>query len=147
MAISRADKITQQNQPSQFQAQQKKYTDFTVNLDVHPDTGDLFRITDVNAIKRSLKNIMLTNYYERPFQPKLATNINGMLFENIGADTLSLLSDTITYAINKYEPRVNILTLNATANNDADSVAINLVFTINNIPDQQTMNVVVNRVR
>jgi phage baseplate assembly protein W len=147
MAISRADKITQQNQPSQFQVQQKKYTDFTVNLDVHPDTGDLFRITDVNAVKRSLKNIMLTNFYERPFQPKLATNLPAMLFENIGADTLSILSDTVTYAINKYEPRVNILSLNATANNDADSVAINLVFTINNIPDQQTMSVVVNRVR
>jgi phage baseplate assembly protein W len=147
MAISRADKITQQNQPSQFQAQQKKYTDFTTNLDVHPDTGDLFRITDVNAIKRSLKNIMLTNYYERPFQPKLATNIQGMLFENVGTEVLSMLSDTITYAINKYEPRVNVLSLNASASNDADSVTINLVFTINNIPDTQTMSVVVSRVR
>jgi phage baseplate assembly protein W len=146
-SITRADKITQQNQPSQYQAQQKKYSDFTANFDFHPDTGDLFRITDINAVKSSLRNLLQTNFYERPFQPRLGSNIPALLFENMSAATLASLSDTITQTINKYEPRVNIISLNCLANTDAESVSINLTFSINSIPDNQTISVVIDRVR
>ena len=84
----------------------KIYSDIDLSFSANPITGDISRKYDVNAVKQSLKTLILTQYYERPFQPKLGSPVYGLLFENIDMITANTLKLQIELMINKYEPRV-----------------------------------------
>lgn len=83
------------------------YSDLNLSFTPHPITGDITRKTDVDAVKRSIKNIVSTNAYERPFKPNFGANIRSMLFE---LDTTVFgskrIAQKIARMIETYEPRV-----------------------------------------
>ena len=83
------------------------YSDFDLSFAANPVTGDVAKKYDVNAVKQSLKTLVLTRFYERPFQPKLGSPIYALLFENIDVITANRLQLELEILINKYEPRVN----------------------------------------
>ena len=70
----------------------KWYTDLDINLTAHPQSGDLVLKQDKEAIKRSLRNILLTNHYERPFKPSFGANLIGELFEPNDAITIKSIT-------------------------------------------------------
>ena len=80
----------------------KWYTDLDINLTAHPQSGDLTLKQDKEAVKRSLRNILLTNHYERPFKPSFGTNLIGQLFElNDEISRRSITKDVITTNLDK----------------------------------------------
>lgn len=141
---TRADKITTS---FGFNPNIKKYSDFTINMDIHPNQHDLFIYTDVSAVKKALRNLVLTDKYERLFRPDIGCGIRALLFENLTGNTLSVLKDTIKEVIERYEPRVSIQTIEIIGQPDENSVIINLYFAVLNIPNVQFLNIRVDRAR
>ena len=84
------------------------YSDLNLNFTKNPATKDVAKVFDVQAIKRAVKNIILTNRYEKPFNSEFGCNLRGFLFENLTDPVLVLMKDRISTAIEKYEPRVTV---------------------------------------
>ena len=83
------------------------FTDLDVNMTLHPQSGDVTVKSDINSIKRSVKNLVMTNYYERPFKPSLGLELRGMLFELDTTDSI-IIEDNIKRLIGSYEPRARV---------------------------------------
>ena len=71
------------------------YKDLNLNFDVNPVTKDVTTVSDVNAVKRSVRNLLMTNHYDKPFHPEIGSNIPYLLFENFGPITGNQLSRAI----------------------------------------------------
>ena len=140
---SRADKFTKNPVNPEI-----IYSDFTPNLDVHPDTGDLFKITNLNAIKRSLKNLILTNTYERFYQPDVGGNIYKDLFENGTQDVLYAIQKRLQNQIQLFEPRVTLQQVTIDNSQiDNNKINITLIYQVNRIPGLQNLFIPITRVR
>ena len=100
-------------------------------MTLHPQSGDLVLKYDINSIKRSIKNLISTNLYERPFKPSLGINLRGMLFElsTMTTDTVVLEQDIMSL-INNYEPRANVTEVATQI--VGNSLNATIYFTINN---------------
>jgi|TARA_B110000285_G_C14978795_1_gene540292 phage baseplate assembly protein W len=122
------------------------FSDIDVNMTLHPQSGDLVLKYDINAIKRSIKNLLTTNLYERPFKPSLGINLSGMLFElsTMGTDGIVLEQDIIRM-INTYEPRANVTDVFSSMN--GTNLDVSLMLTISNDPRPQELNVTLQRIR
>lgn len=115
--------ITPQTNTEEF------YSDFQTNFTIHPIKKDLTRLVNEDSVKRSIKNILLTNYYERRFRPRFGANIRKYLFDNITPLTLRAIQSDITNAINTYEPRANIIDIKVSAGSDNNEVDVTITFT------------------
>ena len=124
----------------------KWFTDIDINMTLHPQSGDLVLKYDINSVKRSIKNLISTNLYERPFKPSLGINLRGMLFElsTTTTDQVVLEQDIISL-INNYEPRANVT--DVIANQSGNSIDITMFFTISNSPLPQQLDIALQRVR
>ena len=105
----------------------KPWADLDLALSLHPIRKDIIPLKDDAAIKNAVKNLILTNIYERPFQPQLACNLRGLLFEPADAITRVSLRDKIQDVIRHYVPRVSINYINIKndSNRNAWNVTIN----------------------
>ena len=122
------------------------YTDIDLNLNPHPSSGDLVLKKDNDAVKRSLRNIMLTNNYERPFKPNFGANLRGLLFELADDITKYEMRNQIIEAIQDYEPRVKIdeIYLNQ---DRANRMYVNIHFGVRGVREPQEIEVILQRVR
>ncbi|MBO05718.1 MAG: hypothetical protein CMI58_01535 [Parcubacteria group bacterium] len=85
------------------------YRDLNLYFNKNPVTGDISAVTDVQDIKRAVRNIILLNTWDKPFHPELGPNVRGALFENYDIPTITDVAAKITRTVNKYEPRVRII--------------------------------------
>lgn len=116
------------------------YSDFLNDLTLHPIRKDVSRNLNEESVKRAIKNILLTNYYERPFRPKFGANITKYLFEPLTPITLSLIRSDIVNAITNYEPRANIIDVTVSADNtDDNSISVTVVFSVINNSNPVTL--------
>lgn len=122
------------------------YTDIDLNLTPHPSSKDLTLKYDKDAVKRSLRNIMLTNDYERPFRPNFGANLRGLLFELADDITKLEIRNQITEAIEDYEPRVVIdkIYLNEDKSNN---MFVNIHYGVRGVIEPQELEVILQRVR
>lgn len=135
---------------SNFTATDEVYSDFNVNFNVHPVKQDLTRLVNEDAVLRSIKNIVQTDHYERPFRPLFGANIKKYLFEQLTPITLQLIKSQIVSALANYEPRANIIdVVVSSSSSDNNSVEITITFsTINNLrPVTATITLALDRVR
>ena len=123
------------------------YSDFFVGLDIHPGKKDIARATNEVAIKRSIINLLLTDFDERLYQPNLGANLKYLLFEPADGETLSIMREQIDNCLTKFEPRIRILSLNLESSADEQRVNVTLVFSTVTIPKPITINLILNRVR
>ena len=123
----------------------KWFTDIDVNMKNHPETGDVVLKYDLNAIKRAVKNLVLTNLYERPFKPSLGVNLRGMLFELNNAPNRIVLEDQIKEMLNKFEPRANFTHIMSSGG--VNALNITVMFTVGNSPEPQSLDLVLERIR
>lgn len=100
------------------------YSDLDLDFFAHPTTGDLIKKTGEEAIKRSIRNLILTNYYDRPFRSEIGSDVQQLLFENINPITEVYLSDAITHLVNRFEPRVKLQ--NVVVSGDPDNNGFNV---------------------
>ena len=86
----------------------KKYSDLNLNFTKNPATGDVARLTDIEAVKRSVRNLIMTNQFERPFHPELGSSVRALLFEPITPLNAVLLEDRVREVIINFEPRADV---------------------------------------
>jgi len=123
------------------------YSDFDLGFVKNPISGDLAKVINENAVKRSIKNIVFTNFYERPFRPFLGSNLNKLLFENVTPITVELLQSAISDAIKNFEPRANLLGVTVTPYEDLNGVVVTIVFSIINKEDPISLELSIDRIR
>lgn len=87
------------------------FSDLDLNFIPHPTTGDVVVRVGDEAIKRSVRNLILTNFYDRPFRPFIGSNVQKLLFEQPTPMTANFIKDSILEVVKNYEPRVKIIRL------------------------------------
>jgi|11BtaG_2_1085332.scaffolds.fasta_scaffold79209_2 phage baseplate assembly protein W len=114
----------------------KIFSDIPTNLTIHPKKKDLLMVTNEEAVKNSIRNLVQTNTYERVMQPDVGGNVIGLLFENFSRLTISQLETKIEATILNYEPRANLISVVASPAMDENSIGVTIVFAVigNNRP-------------
>ena len=110
------------------------YKDLNLNFSANPVTSDVATITDVNAVKRSIRNLLLTNHYDRPFHPEIGSNIPALLFENHGPVTANQLQRAIEEVIQNFEPRARLSSVECWPLPDTNRYDIHVYFYVENLP-------------
>ena len=117
------------------------YLDIDLTFNKRP-SGDIYKKRDAAAVKQSIKNLLLTDFYEKPFQPFFGGNLRAMLFELADEDTEDEVEENIRNAINKYEPRAEILTITVNVLPDQNDIRVSVYFKI--ISTQETVTFTTN---
>lgn len=123
------------------------FTDLDLAFTKHPVTKDVALKTKEKAIIQSIKNLILTNYNERLFNPKLGSNINRMLFEPVDGISASILNKEIQTVITNFEPRVSVEEVQVIPNDREDGYEITLKFYVINSIKPLTIGLFLNRLR
>lgn len=105
------------------------YKDLNPTLQRHPDTHDITVRTGISAINGSLINLILTNKYERPYNPTLAGDVYRLLFEDCNDQTAGVLQTTIEAVINNFEPRVTNVNVLVGVNSTNDGYIVQVSYT------------------
>ena len=117
------------------------YLDIDLTFNKRP-SGDIYKKKDAAAVKQSIKNLLLTDFYEKPFQPFFGANLRAMLFELADEDTEDEVEENIINAINKYEPRAEILAITVNVLPDQNDMRVSVYFKI--ISTQETVTFTTN---
>ena len=128
------------------------YKDFSLFFTPNPVTADVTTLTDVQDIKRAVRNLVMTNKWDRPFHPEIASGVRESLFENFTPVTIANIRTRIQSVLTQFEPRVTVtaIVVNDPGNFHADNNTLNLqiYFTLNNAPNtEQQVGVMLERVR
>jgi len=128
-------------------ARTKQYKDIDLTLSIFDDTGDIYTKTDVAAVKQSVKTLMLSDRFERPFRNDLGAGLNDLLFDlNVG-NSESDLREQIVKTLNKYEPRAIIRTVRVTSSPDENTVSVRLEFGVRNFNTTEVIETTLSRLR
>ena len=123
------------------------YKDLDLNFKAHPVTKDVVKRTGNAAIVGALKNLILTNIGEKPFQPNFGSRIRGLLFEDVSFITANIIQTEIGNSIKNYEPRVGVDAIRVQANPEQNRYDITIRFFINNLEAPVTINFYLEKVR
>lgn len=123
------------------------FKDLDLNFTIHPIKRDINKHTKENAVIFSVKNLLMTNFYEVPFNPEMGSNIRKLLFEPIDHLTTAQLERAITETIGNYEPRVSLKTTKVTPYPDDNKYLISLEFYIINSPNPVNIKFFLERIR
>ena len=121
-----------------------------IDLFFGPKTGskDISKVIDITAVKRSVRNLILTNPYEKPFHPEIGSGVRGVLFEPMTPITAYVLTMKIEEVIVNFEPRVRLIGVMAIPNLDNNAYECTIEFYVINAPTELvTMEVLLERVR
>lgn len=125
----------------------KRYTDLNLLFTSNPVTGDVTKKVNEEAIKASVKNLIQTKNYERPFHPEIGSQAYSLLFENYSPVIAQILKKTIFDVINKFEPRVTVLDVELQELPDNNELGVDITFLINSSEDPITLKTTIQRVR
>lgn len=125
----------------------RTYKDLDLNFRAHPVTKDVVKRTGNAAIIGALRNLILTNLYEKPFQPNYGSRVRGLLFEDVSFITANVLQTEIRSVIENYEPRVGIDAVRVQANPEQNRYDVAIRFYINNLEAPITINFFLEKVR
>ena len=128
-------------------SRQPDYSDLDLDFQINPITGDINKKKGVDAVKRSLRNLIFTSYYERPFNSALGSDVPKLLFDNVDLVTASLLEDALKRLINIYEPRVQLSNLAVFADIDNYGFNVQMEYIILNTETPATFNIFLERIR
>ena len=134
-------------QKAKVVSRKKGYSDLDLSLKLHPIRKDLNVLRDDNAIKNAVKNLLITNAFERPFQPNLGANLRGLLFEPADVITKIAIKQNIINVINDYEPRVKILGISINDLSDQNAYRITVQFLIKEYDTADTVEILLRRLR
>jgi len=122
-------------------------SDFKKDLLQSPVSKDIVLLKDEDAVKESIKNLILTDRGERLMQPYLGGNIRAMLFENMTPGTLKLIEDRVTSTIEQYEPRAQLLNVSVNGSLDSHNVSVGITFFVRNVKQPIQLDVILERNR
>lgn len=124
----------------------KKYTDIDLTFTAKP-SGDIYKKFDAAAVKQSVKNLLLTSRYEKPFQPNFGANLNSALFALDTDYDPDFIQDLIADAIAKYEPRARVLEISLNLLPETNALDATIVFQVVNTDEVVSVDVSLTRLR
>ena len=128
------------------------YRDFSLFFTKNPVTGDISTLTDVADVKRSIRNLVLTNEFDRPFHPEIASHVRDLLFQPFTAITYNLLRNRIDKVLEIYEPRAKLTRIEIDdrefQNMDNNTLSVKIFFTLLNAPtNEENVDIMLERIR
>ena len=125
----------------------RTFRDLNLDFNRNTVTNDVVKIEDVEAIKRSVRNLVNTNFYERPFHPELGCGIRQLLFEPFTPVTGMFIRRKVEEVITNYEPRARLDQVIVTESPDRNSLEVRVVFYTMNIANPVTVLTTLQRIR
>ena len=125
----------------------RTYKDLDIDFTRHPVTNDVIKIEDVNAVKRSVRNLVNTQFYERHFHPELGCGVRDLLFENFTPMTGIFIRRKIEEVLVNYEPRANISSIAVNENQDRNGINVEVNFYVLNLPNPVSVTTTLQRIR
>ena len=125
----------------------KIYKDLNLGFQQNTATKDIQKITDIEAVKRSVRNLINTNHYEKPFHPEIGSNLRAMLFELMTPQMNHVISKQIENLINNYEPRCNLVQVFTQPRLDRNGYSVQISFRVQNHPDEVIVESFLERLR
>ena len=125
----------------------RSFRDIDLDFTRNSVTNDINVVENVIAIKRAVRNLVQTNFYERPFQPELGCGIRGLLFEPFTPLTKVFLERKIEEVILNYEPRVNLQNVAVDDDQDRNRLVVDIYFYVVGVPGPQVVQTFLQRVR
>lgn len=128
-------------------ARKKDYADLDLDFMANPTTKDVMKKTGIEAIKRSVRNLVLTNFYDRPFRSYIGSNALKLLFDNANPITSNFLKNAIREVVENFEPRVRIQDLQVQFDEDNNGYNVSLYIVIINRNEPAIINLFLERIR
>ena len=125
----------------------KLYSDLNLNFTKNPATNDVARLTDIEAVKRAVRNLVLTNQFERPFHPEIGSSVRDLLFESITPLNAVLLEDRIREVIVNFEPRAELDAIQVFDEIDNNQYRVTINFKVISSPEPVTITEFLQRLR
>ena len=125
----------------------RQFRDIDLDFNRNAVTNDVAVVEDVVAVKRSVKNLIQTNFYERPFHPELGCGIRELLFENFTPMTKIFLQRKIEEVLINYEPRINLQNVAVDDDQDKNRLVVDIYFYVVGVPGPQVVQSFLQRVR
>ena len=123
------------------------FKDLNLDFQQNAATKDIQKIKDIEAVKRSVRNLINTNHYEKPFHPEIGSNLRGMLFELISPQMTHILTKQIEQLLNNYEPRCRLVEVFTQPMLDRNGYAVQISFYVQNVPDPVIVESFLERLR
>jgi phage baseplate assembly protein W len=141
MAIYDASSTNKSNRNS------RRYRDIDLDFGRNAVTNDIVKVEDVNAVKRSVTNLVQTNFYERPFHPELGCGVRELLFENFTPLTGIFLRRKIEEVLVNYEPRISLEQIAVDDDPDNNRLVIDIYFYVRGVADPVSVSTFLQRLR
>ena len=125
----------------------RRFRDIDLDFSRNAVTNDVNVVEDIIAVKRAVKNLVQTNFYERPFQPELGCGIRELLFENFTPMTKVFLERKIEEVLINYEPRVDLQSVQVDDDQDGNRLVVDIYFYVIGVPGPQQVQTFLQRVR
>jgi len=125
----------------------KIYRDLDLDFQTNSATKDIQKLSDVESVKRSVRNLINTNHYERPFHPEIGSNLRAMLFENITPQMTHALSKQIDILIENFEPRARLVQINVQPFIERNGYRAQISFFVINSPERVEVETFLERLR
>ena len=114
----------------------RQYTDLDLFFAKKATSKDISKVTDIQAVKRSIRNLVLLNHYEKPFHPEIGSGVRDVLFENMTPTTSHILTRKIEMVIENFEPRARLISVSAFPNLDRNEYECTISFYVVNAPTE-----------
>ena len=125
----------------------KIYKDLNLDFQQNTATKDIQKIEDVESVKRSVRNLVSLNYYEKPFHPEIGSNIRGLLFEMISPQISHYIGKQLELLIKNYEPRCRLVQVVNRPDLDKNGYSVSISFYVVNVPNPVTVETFLERLR
>jgi len=139
--------IYDSTQTNESQRSARIYQDLNLDFLQNTATKDIQKITDIEAVKRSVRNLINLNHYEKPFHPEIGSNLRAMLFENMTPQMNHLITKQIELLIANYEPRARLVTVRTLPQFDRNAYAVTINFQVVNSPAPVVVETLLERLR
>lgn len=127
-------------------SRQKDYSDIDLTFSLRPN-GDIYKKTDAASVKQAVKNLLLTNHYEKPFNMLFGGNLTALLFELVDEDSGFEIEQAVRQAIERNESRAKVVSVDTNLNPDRNSLGLTVTFRILNTGEIVSVNTVIARLR
>mgnify|MGYP003678876213 FL=1 len=114
----------------------RQYSDLDLFFGKKSSDSDISKVTDIQAVKRSIRNLVLLNAYEKPFHPEISSGVRGLLFELMTPITATIIAKKVEEVINNFEPRARLVAVRATPDLDQNSYELSVEFYVVNAPTE-----------
>lgn len=128
-------------------SRQPDYSDLDLDFQINPITGDINKKKGTDAVKRSIRNLIFTNFYERPFKSNVGSDVTRLLFDNVDVMTAALIEDAIARLINNFEPRARLVNVTVTVDYDNNGFGVQIQYIVVNTETPATFNLFLERIR